>query len=53
MQTKDKMHKELEAYGLELPDSSGFDRCIDHPTVPTHHYWEGCFHALLTNETGI
>ncbi len=46
-----EIHHELEAYGLELPDSSGFDKCIDHPTVPTHHYWEGCFHGLLTKDT--
>jgi len=27
-------------------NSAGFQRCVDHPAVPGHHYYEGYFHGL-------
>ena len=28
----------------------GFTKCVDHPTLPNHIYYEGYFHALPTSE---
>jgi hypothetical protein len=46
--------RDMEFFQLDLrklsDDSTGFVANVDHPDVPNHHYWEGCFHGRLDEE---
>jgi len=34
----------------ELEECPSFQKCVDHPTVPGHIYYEGYYHGLLQHE---
>jgi hypothetical protein len=40
----------LTAPEAQLMTDPSFKRCIDHPELPSHRYYEGYFHALATSK---